>query len=141
MSNKIKIQSDARDRLYFDRWQYSIAAVQSRISDIRGLDIDTTRKLVEYKSLSKFHQGRYTADVISNIYAALKFFAAETEPFKLTLSGNWAYIYTNDSTLADRLVSACPAAKIRFVKQAEVSQPRDAVMLSHSNYAYRTYLR
>lgn len=141
MSNKIKVQVDPRDRLYFDRWQYSIAVVQSRISDIRGLDIETTRKLIEYKSQSKFHLGRYTPDVVANVYAALNFFAAESEPFKLTLSGNWAYIYTNDVSLADRLTSACPMAKVRFVKQAEVSQPRDAVMLSHSNYAYRTYLR
>lgn len=141
MSSKIKIQTDARDRLYFDRWQYSIAVVQSRISDIRGLDLEATKKLIEYKSQSKFHQGRYTRDVVTHIYAALNFFAAETEPFKLTLSGNWAYIYTNDASLIDRLTSACPAAKVRFVKQAEVSQPRDAVMLSHSRYAYRTYLR
>lgn len=141
MSNKIKIQTDARDRLYFDRWQYSIAVVQSRISDIRGLDLEATKRLIEYKSQSKFHQGRYTRDVVTNIYAALNFFAAETEPFKLTLSGNWAYIYTNDSSMANRLTSACPAAKVRFAKQAEVSQPRDAVMLSQSSFAYRTYLR
>lgn len=139
--SKIKIQTDVRDRLYFDRWQYSIAVLQSRISDIRGLDIESTKKLVEYRSSSNFLQGHYTPNVIANIYAALNFFVAETEPFKLTLSGNWAYIYTNDSSLAKRLTSACPAAKIRFVKQAEVSQPRDAVMLSQSKFAYRTYLR
>lgn len=139
--SKIKIQTDARDRLYFDRWQYSIAVVQSRISDIRGLDLEATKKLILYKSNSKFLQGRYTPDVITNIYAALDFFASETEPFKLTLSGNWAYIYTNDSAFVNRLVAACPAARVRFVKQAEVSQPRDAVMLSHSDFAYRTYLR
>lgn len=139
--SKIKIQTDVRDRLYFDRWQYSIAVLQSRISDIRGLDLESTRKLVEYRSSSKFLQAHYTHNTIANIYAALNFFAAETEPFKLTLSGNWAYIYTNDMSLADRLVAACPAAKVRFAKQAEVSQPRDAVMLSHSDFAYRTYLR
>ncbi len=139
--SKIKIQTDVRDRLYFDRWQYSIAVVQSRISDIRGLDIEHTKRLIEYKSQSKFLQGRYTPDVVTNIYAVLNFFAAESEPFKLTLSGNWAYIYTNDVSLADRLVAACSAAKVRFAKQAEVSQPRDAVMLSHSDFAYRTYLR
>lgn len=141
MSNKIEIQTDTRDRLYFDRWQYSIAVVQSRISDIRGLDLVSTKKLIEYKSQSKFLQGRYTPNVIANIYTTLNFFAAETEPFKLTLSGNWGYIYTNDVSLASRLTSACPAAKVRFVKQAEVSQPRDAVMLKHSRYAYRTYLK
>jgi hypothetical protein len=141
LSNKIKIQTDTRDRLYFDRWQYSIAVLQSRISDIRGLDLQSTKKLIEYRSSSRFLQGHYTPNVITNIYAALNFFAAESNPFKLTLSGNWAYIYTNDATLAKRLISACPAAKVRFVKQAEVSQPRDAVMLSHSNFAYRTYLR
>lgn len=141
MSNKIKIQTDPRDRLYFDRWQYSIAVIQSRVSDIRGLDLAQTQRLIEYKSQSKFLQGRYTPDVIKNICATLNFFAAEPEPLKLTLSGNWAYVYTNDVSLADRLVANCPGARVRFVKQAEVSQPRDAVMLSQSRYAYRTYLR
>jgi hypothetical protein len=141
LSNKIKIQTDTRDRLYFDQWQYSIAVSQSRISDIRGLDLEDTKKLVEYKSSSKFLQGRYTPNIVTNIYATLNFFAAESEPFKLTLSGNWAYVYTNDAALANRLVAACPGANVRFVKKAEVSQPRDVVVLSHSDYAYRTYLR
>lgn len=141
LSNKIKIQTDPRDRLYFERWQYSIAFVQSRVCDIRGLNLEATKNLVDYKSQSKFQQGRYTPDVIKNIYATLNFFAGETEPFKLTLSGNWAYVYTNDIALANRLVASCPAAKVRFVKQAELSQPRDAVLLSHSEFAYRTYLR
>lgn len=141
MLKKIKIQSDSRDRLYFEQWQYSIAVVQSRISDIRGLDYNTTRRLIEYKSASKFLQGRYTPEVIKNIYTTLDFFIAETEPFKLTLSGNWAYIYTNDATFAQRLVAACQNVHVRYVKQAKITQPRDAVLLNKSNFAYRTYLR
>lgn len=141
MSKRIKIQSDSRDRLYFEQWQYSIAIVQSRISDIRGLDRAATQRLIEYKSASKFLQGRYTPEVIKNIYTTLDFFINETEPFKLTLSGNWAYIYTNDDAFAQRLVAACSGIHLRHVKQAKITQPRDAVLLNESKFAYRTYLR
>lgn len=141
MSKRIKIQSDSRDRLYFEQWQYSIAIVQSRICDIRGLDRVVTQRLIEYKSASKFLQGRYTSEVIKNIYTTLDFFINETEPFKLTLSGNWAYIYTNDDAFAKRLIAACPGVHLRYVKQAKLTQPRDAVLLNESKFAYRTYLR
>lgn len=141
MSKKITIQTDSRSHLYFDQWQYSIAIFQSRIADIRGLNRAATLELIEFRKISKFLHHYYTPDCITKILAALDFFNNETEPFKLTLSGNWAYVYTNDKKMLSRLQTQCPGISIRAVKQAQLSEPRDVVLLTESKYTYRTYFR
>jgi len=138
---KTKIQTEQRSGLYFDQWQYSIAIFQLRIGDIRGLDVARTLERIEFRKFSKFLSNNYSPEVITNILATLEFFKKEQAPFKLTLSGNWAYVYTNDVDLISRFETQCPYAQIRFAKQAEVSQPRDVVLLKESKYAYRTYFR
>lgn len=138
---KITIQTEQRSGLYFDQWQYSIAIFQRRIGDIRGLDPATTLERIQYRSTSKFLGTFYDDVTIDDILKTLSFFRSEKQPFKLTLSGNWAYVYTNDSKILSRLQRQCPHAAVRFVKQAEVSEPRDVVMLKDTKYAYRTYFR
>jgi hypothetical protein len=138
---KTKIQTDPRSGLYFDQWQYSIAIFQPRISDIRGLNTDRTLETIAYKKTSRFVYNNYTTEVIDNILTTLKFFKQEQQPFKLTLSSNWAYVYFNDADMISRFETQCPYAQIRFAKQAKVSEPRDVVMLKDTKYAYRTYFK
>jgi hypothetical protein len=91
--------------------------------------------------MSKFVFNNYTTEVIDNILNTLKFFKQEQQPFKLTLSSNWVYVYFNDADMISRFETQCPYAKIRFAKQAEVSKPRDVVLLKDTKYAYRTYFK
>jgi len=138
---KTKIQTEQRSSLYFDQWQYSVAIHQLRIGDIRGLNRAATLERIEFRKFSKFLSNNYSPEVITNILATLEFFKDEQAPFKLTLSGNWAYVYTNDVDLISRFETQCPYARIRFVKQAEISEPRDVVLLKDAKYAYRTYFK
>ncbi len=138
---KTKIQTEQRSDLYFNKWQYSIAIYQHRIGDIRGLNRAATLERIEFRKLSKFIGNSYSPDIVTNILATLEFFKGEQAPFKLTLSSNWAYVYSNDIDFISRFESQCPYAQVRFVKQAEVSEPRDVVMLKDTKYAYRTYFK
>jgi hypothetical protein len=137
---KTKIQIDERSSLYFDQWQYSVAIFQNRICDIRGLNVDATLKGIQYRSGSKYFGKIYSYDMIDDILKSLEFFRNEKQPHKLILSGNWAYVYTNDLDIIARIENGCPAT-VKFVKQAVLSQPKDVVLLTDTKFGYRTYFK
>lgn len=137
---KTKIETESRSGLYFDKWQYSIAFHQSRVSDIRGLDVDRMRESIAYRRTSFYLRGNYSEEVIANLYTTLDVLKAETD-IKLTLSGDWCNVYTNDITILKRLKNKCPYINMRYVKQAIVDEPKDVVLLNSADYSFRTYFR
>jgi len=137
---KTKIQTDTRDRLYFDKWKYSIALYQSRISDLRGLDHKKLDEAIKWRSSSKFWQNQYTDEVIKSLHNTLDVIKAEPQPLKLTFSGNCCNLYTNDVSAIER-INTLSQASIRYVKQAVPDDPKDVVMLQQSDFSFRSYLR
>jgi hypothetical protein len=86
-------------------------------------------------------QGRYTAPVVDNLKAALAHINSITEPFKLIVSGQYVTIYTNESSVADNLVVACPFVMGTYVRQAVVDRPRDTVFLLEPKHQLRSYFK
>lgn len=137
---KTKIQTDIRDSLYFNKWEYSISVYQSRISDLRGMDHKKLDENIKWRSQSKFWENHYTDEVVKGLHDTLDVLKAEPQPLKLTFSGNCCNVYTNDISTLDRLKVA-PMASIRYVKQAVPDDPKDVVMLKQSEFSFRSYLR
>lgn len=141
LSAPIKIIADTRDSLYFDKWEYSISFRQTRISDARGLNLDHTKANISWRRQSKFWTNDYSDINVSNIFTTLNFLKAETVPFKITFSGSYCSVYTDDPDFVNRLVASCPYVNLRYVKQAVVELPRDVVLLEQSDFAFRSYFK
>jgi hypothetical protein len=60
--------------------------------------------------------------------------------FKLVVSANQGYVYTNDSSLVDSL-DCMPALIYKSYTQAQISRPKNTVKLKKSQHQYRTYLK
>lgn len=140
LTTAFKIQSESRSGLFFDKWQYSISFYQLRISDIRGLNSYQLNANIENRRHSYYLKDNYTPEVISDLNTTLALLLAETD-LKITVSGNWCNVYTNDVTLLDRILTNCSYIRLRYVKQAVVNRPRDVVLLKSADYSFRTYLR
>jgi hypothetical protein len=84
---------------------------------------------------------RYTAKVVSDLRIVLDFVNHIAQPFKLTVSGHWASIYTNDPDIADDLIAQCPFTKQHRIKQAVVDRPRDTVLLLEPTHQFRSYFK
>lgn len=143
MATQFKIDTENRDRLYFDKWQYSIAVYQPRIGDLRGLDVEKVKATINWRrhTSSGWWRDRYTTEVIENLHHSLDVLVNETCEFKATFSGDWVNFYTNDVDFINRFSAACPYARIRYVKQALVTDPKDVLILAEPKYSFRSYMR
>lgn len=61
--------------------------------------------------------------------------------YKLCLSGDWATVYTNDLKLIDWLEESPGFIFGNNVRQAEVTRPKDVIVIEKPKFNYRTYFR
>lgn len=57
---------------------------------------------------------------------------------KITFSGDWGYVYTNDIALTQAL-AVLPFVRYYGLTEAVVSKPRDTVVLKDSKFTHRSY--
>ena len=150
MSIQYTIKTENRDRLYYDRFQYSFHFRQTEIFALRGLpETQAMMKFINRRKSwlnnlvnYKHKQNEYfTVDSIENLIATKELLSNHPKEFKLTCSGDWAWIYTNDLNLADRLSRLPYVSFSRYIKQAVVNRDKDVIVIAKPQYRYRTFLR
>lgn len=139
--NTIKSITESRDRLYFDQWEYAFSFRLSEAHTLRYRDETQLASYIDRRQLWPAWQPRYTQDVIHNLKTALAFVNSISVPFKLSVSGHWVSIYTNDRDLTDQLINACPFTQNHRLKQAVIDRPRDTVLLLEPTYKFRSYFK
>lgn len=135
------VKTEGRDRLYFDQWQYAFSFWLREAHTLRHRSESAIEFYVDQRTSWAHWQQRYTGDTIPNLKIALEFVNSIQSPFKITVSGHWASIYTNDPSIADDLVAACPFTKQHRLKQAVIDRPRDTVLLLEPTYKLRSYFK
>jgi hypothetical protein len=141
-------QIEQRDRLYYDAYQYSLSFQQAELYCIRGLpdsaqlDCYISNRL-QYEKYSIYNSNagtKFTKDVRANLHQTLDFLKNCGIPFKFVVSGQYGSVYTNDLALVD-LICKLTYIKIGNLRTAQVSKPRDTVVIRSPEFQYRTYFR
>lgn len=134
----------SRDRLFFDQYQYGMRLRFAHSGRMRTLDSDSIRLNVMYanrlfstrpnnpQTISQEHLATMLefSDRISNI----------SVPYKRVVYSDWQYFYTNNREIFPVLRSVPGVSHVTYT-EALVDRPRDTVILTHSEYSWRSYFR
>lgn len=145
MSIRYQKQIEHRDRLYYDAYQHSLAFHQAELYCIRGLpggaQLDRYVKQRQYyENLSVGKHLTFTPEVVANLHQTQEFLKGTNIPFKLVVSNSYGNLYTNDPALVDRFCELSYVG-IGNLRTAEVTMPRDTIVIRNPEFQYRTYFR
>lgn len=147
MSKILNIRGDARDRLYFDRYEYSFNFRMPEMSALRELDHAAIDRVLESRSqrrMPNFGGSWRSLRVITDehreqCHAMCDFLLAQ-QNYKIVISQDWGYFYTNDLA-AIRTMEQLKYIVPLDVKQAQLDRPRDTLLIRNSQHEYRTYFK
>lgn len=130
-----------RDRLFWDQFQYSVGFIFRHSHCMRGLDVSTIPYRVQRQTMF-FSRGTVEAKPLSEIVEqAIDLTSAILSapgPYKHVVGTNYQYVYSNDLTWLIKL-SGMPGVINPIISKASVELERDAVVLNHSDYSWRSY--
>ena len=155
--NNLKFGEVVKDRWFYDQWQYSMTFHLPEASCLRDLDHEAINMTLENRrQWRQIHQQRWqrgqtilvhmprfndiTNDVIDDLHTVASTLLNHNEQFKLVVSINTAWVYTNDTKLLKQL-SHLPCVKDQKFTKAVINRPRDVVVLKNSKHNHRSYFR
>jgi len=145
------IKKKKRNTLFFGKYEYCATAemreafvlrhrdhaVMDRVLDRRR---EWGRRMAQQPGSWMWSRLDMTEDDIKNLHTALDWILNQRDSIKVTVSGNWLHVYTQEQSLAEQ-VSALPGMLKCSVARADLLGDPAAVNLRHSVYQNRTYFR
>jgi hypothetical protein len=155
-----KFNPVVKDRLFYDQFKYCISFHLDEINCLRELDHDSIDEMVQRRQAwRQIAQQRWvngkqsyksnilgrrckeiTASTVSDLHALAEILLTASNKFKLVVSVDQGYVYTNDLCLIDQL-DAMPQLTHKNYTQAQIDRPRNTIQLKHSQHKYRSYFR
>lgn len=148
-----------KDRLFYNRFEYAIGFQLDEANCLRQLDhsyIDTMierRKAWKEVAQQRWQKSnntfgniltRRTRDItdktVSDLHDLAEYLLTTTSDFKLIVSVNHGYVYTNDLDLIDQL-SNLAALKQKNYSRAIVTRPQNTVQLKNPHHRFRSYFK
>jgi hypothetical protein len=149
----------AKDRLFYDQFEYCIGFQLDEISTLRELDHARIDSNIERKKQwREIAQQRWingqrphsaaitmsrrwrdiTAQTQADLHSLADVLLTTTVPYKLVVSANQGYVYANDLALID-LLDCMPELIHKTYTQAKISRPKNTIQLKNPRHEYRTY--
>lgn len=154
-----KFNSVKKDRLFYDRFEYCIGFHLDEVNCLRQLDHayidDMIQRRKEWQEIAqqRWVNGRQkhgiimsrrwrdiTEKTVADLHDLAQLLMSAPNEFKLVVSVNQAYVYTNDSILINRL-DRLPILTGKTYTQAEIVRPKDTIALKNPLHQYRTYFK
>ena len=150
MFNGEKIFVVEKDRLFYDKYEWSVSWSQPEISVLRnGTDAKKiSQSIADREYWSKYRYGTmstnwstpFTARVLNGIDSVRQLLLNESQPWKTVFGHNSNItVYTSNRGLINAILSI--AESTVTIRQAAVTRPRDTVELVDPKHKFRTYLR
>lgn len=155
----LKFSPVKKDRLYFDKFNYSMGFHLDEVSCLRNLDHDYIDEMIhrriEWREVARKRWktagnkaatilGRaykeITPETVDNLHAVAEVILATPNEFKLVVSVNQAYVYTNDLQLIEQL-DRMPILHYKTFCQAEIVRPKNTIALKKPRHQYRSYFK
>jgi len=149
-----KFKPVASDRLFYDHWQYCIKFRLDEVNCLRySLDeeeIDallTRREIWRDRVRQRWPQNNFvrthpdiTDSTRENLYAFADFLKLSTVPYKMVISVNQCWIYSNNVIFLER-VERLPFVNHTKFTESVIVRPRNSVAVKHPRNNYRSYFR
>jgi hypothetical protein len=138
----IEFESQPRDRLYFDQYQYCVSFELLHSGRSRTLVESRIRENVHFantisRSGASWHK-KITEQQEQNLVDCAKIFKNTPHQHKRIVYSHNQYIYTNSPELVQTLLAQPFLSQLRC-HQANVVLPRDVVVLKTSKYKFRSF--
>jgi hypothetical protein len=144
----------ASDRLFYDHWQYCIRFRLDEVNCLRysleAEDIDallTRRDIWRQRVRTRWPQNNFvrthtpiTDTTRETLYAFADFLKCTTEPYKMVISVNQCWIYSNSPNLLER-IDRLPFVSHSKFTQSVIVRPRNTVAVRHPRHQHRSYFR
>lgn len=142
------------DRLFYDHWQYCIGFRLSEVSALRdGLDSESIDQVLDSRQSwrervrTRWPQNNFvrghdeiTSETRENLYAFADFLQQTTDPYKMVISVNQCWVYSNQPNLLER-IGRLPFVRATKFTQSVITRARNTVALKNPQYQYRSYFR
>jgi len=148
-----------KDRLFYNRFEYSIGFYLQEVSCLRELNhayIDTMiQRRIAWREVAqqRWHKSNnittnilarrrreISKDTIQDLHEIADLLLSTGADFKLVVSANHAHVYTNDLALIDQL-SNLPSLEQKYYSRAIVTRPRDTIRLKNPLHQFRSYFK
>ena len=142
------------DRLFYDHWQYCIRFRLDEVNCLRysldAEDIDellTRREMWRDRVRQRWPQNNFvrphspiTDGTRETLHAFADFLKLATVPYKMVISVNQCWIYSNDTIFLDR-IERLPFVNCAKFTESVIVRPRNTVAVKHPHHCYRSYFR
>ena len=81
-----------------------------------------------------------TTETRENLYAFADFLQQTQDPYKMVISVNQCWIYSNSTNLLER-IDRLPFVNNSKFTQSVIVRPKNTVALKHPQHQYRSYFR
>jgi hypothetical protein len=149
-----KFKPVTSDRLFYDRWQYCIKFRLDEVNCLRysleAEDIDallTRREVWRDRVRQRWPQNNFvrphspiTDGTRETLHAFADFLKLSTVPYKMVISVNQCWIYSNDTIFLER-IERLPFVNSAKFTESVIVRPRNTVAVRHPHHRYRSYFR
>jgi hypothetical protein len=163
-NSTLKFKSVVKDRLFYDRFEYCISFGLQEIDCLRNQDFDcvqisrTIDRRREWRETAQqrwatlhkntsTHQpilthrwNEITNEVEQNLYDFAEILRNSGVDFKLVVSNNYGWVYTNDLNLIGQLKQLRMLTGKRY-SRAVVDRPKNTIRLKNPQHQFRSYLK
>ena len=137
----------SRDRLFYDVYEYCVSFGMAEASALRGLNPDRIDRVItmrrSFRSIitwSSEKKQAITDKHVQDLHTLCTFLSQATEPFKLVLSGERAWVYAKDWEFLKTVTQSPGVIRPRYTR-AVVDRPVDTVILKNPKHAQRSYFK
>ena len=159
----LKFKSIAKDRLFYNRFEYSISFTLDEASCLRDLnhaEIDATierRREWREIAMQRWHKtgtilgqrphnilGRrrkeITDSTVENLHMLAEMLLITTSEFKLVVSINEGHVYTNDLDFIQK-INQFDFLSHKNYTQARINRPANTIQLKNPKHQFRSYFK
>jgi hypothetical protein len=148
----------AKDRLFYDQFEYCIGFYLDEVSTLRELDHARIDDVIERRkawreiaqqrwvngqqkhgTIMRRHWRDITEQTQADLHSLADVLLTTVAPYKLVVSVNQGYVYTTDLALIYQL-EAMPELKHKTYARAQISRPKNTIQLKNPRHEFRTYL-
>jgi hypothetical protein len=153
-----KFNQIKKDRLFYDKFEYSVGFYLDEASCLRVLDHASIDDIIERrKQWREIAQRRWaksknagsilcrdwkeiTETTVTDLHELAESLLTASTSFKLVVSVNQGHVYTNDVDLINRL-DRLPQLKYKTYSQAVIDRPKNTIQLKKPRHKLRSYFR
>ena len=142
------------DRLFYDHWQYCISFRLDEVNCLRySLDAEkidellTRREMWRDRVRQRWPKNNFvrphspiTDGTRETLHAFADFLKLTTDPYKMVISVNQCWIYSNSTNLLER-INRLPFVRNTKFTESVIVRPKNTVALKNPEHRYRSYFR